>query len=170
MNSSRAVWEKYHLLGECCWCTWKSFILHLIQWHLKLMHLVCILIYASMYLCIYIAIYLQTIYLNWLQMVLRRKLWWTWIYQLSELRDELGDVDRVSLEMHLEAMYVWTLKLELGMFRDILGGHDRVNTVIHFQAIMKNGWTETGKLSSSEQEGHNRAMLEIHFMGVIERT
>jgi len=23
-NQSRAVWEKQHLLSECCWCAWKS--------------------------------------------------------------------------------------------------------------------------------------------------
>ena len=35
------------------------------------MYSVCILIYVSIYICIYIATHLHTLYLDWLQAVLR---------------------------------------------------------------------------------------------------
>jgi len=46
-NHSRAVWEKQHLLWGRCWCTWKSYLLHIDQRLLKLMYSVSILIYVS---------------------------------------------------------------------------------------------------------------------------
>jgi len=57
-NRSRAVWETQLPLCERCWCTWKSYLLLIVQRFLKLMYLECILIYVSMYLCIYVSIVL----------------------------------------------------------------------------------------------------------------
>jgi len=90
----RHVWE--HLESQSC-----------IQFVFSSMYL-CI--YVSMYLCIYIATLLHTLYLDWLQAVLESNLRCAWKWRLSELRDILWGRDRVSLEMHLEAMLVWTCR------------------------------------------------------------
>ena len=52
-NHRRAVQEKQHLLSERCWCAWKSELLLMVQWFLKLINSVCILIYVSMHLYSY---------------------------------------------------------------------------------------------------------------------
>jgi len=50
LNHSKAAREKQYLLWECCWCTWKSWLLLIVQRFLKLMYSVRIIIYISMYL------------------------------------------------------------------------------------------------------------------------
>ena len=57
-----------------------------------------------MYLCIYIATHLHMVYLDWLQGVLENNLRCAWKWGSSELRDPLQGRDRVSLEMHMEAV------------------------------------------------------------------
>jgi hypothetical protein len=68
-NHSRAVWEIRHPLWECCWCTRQSLLLLIIQSFTKLLYSVCLLIYASMNLWIYIANNLNKVYRDWLQAV-----------------------------------------------------------------------------------------------------
>ena len=117
---------------------------------ITVMDSVCILIYVSMYLCIYIATHLHTLYLDWLVCRIytprhpvhlrypfdRACLRCTWRRRLIELRDALGDWDRVNSEMHLEA------------------GIERV-------------WWYTWMRWSCELAGRNRASLEIHWEAVI---
>jgi len=70
-------------------------------------------VFSSMYLCIYIATHLHTLYLDWLKAVLESNSRCAWKWRLSELRDILRGRDRASLEMHLEAVieriwrYTW---------------------------------------------------------------
>jgi len=60
---------------------------------------------------------------------------------LSELSDALGGRDRVSLEMHLEAVIerVWgcTGRLRSSELRAALGGRDRVSLEMHLEAEME---------------------------------
>jgi hypothetical protein len=57
-----------------------------------------------MYLCIYIATHLHTVYLDWLQVVLERNSRCVRKGESSELRDQLQGGDQGGLEMHLEAV------------------------------------------------------------------
>jgi len=66
--------------------------------------------FSSMYLCIYIATHLHTLYLDWLQAVLGSNSRCAWKWRSSELRDIPRGCDRASLEMHLEAMLVRTCR------------------------------------------------------------
>jgi hypothetical protein len=63
------------------------------------MYSVCILIYVSMYLCIYVAIHLHTVYI-----------WTGCRWCLSAIGGAPQDGDGMNLEMYLEAMIVrtWT--------------------------------------------------------------
>jgi len=63
-------------------------------------------VFSSMYLCIYIATNLHTVYLDCLQAVLESNSRCAWKWGSTELRDTLRGHDQVSLEMHLEAVIV----------------------------------------------------------------
>jgi len=74
------------------------------------------------YLCIYIAIHLHMVYLDWLQVVVESNWGWAWKWRSSKRRDELWDPDRASLEMNLKAMVIWTWRTYSHEFGDTLGG------------------------------------------------
>jgi len=57
-------------------------------------------VFSSMYLCIYIATHLHTVYLDWLQAVIESNVKCAWKWQSNELSDILRCCDRASLEMH----------------------------------------------------------------------
>jgi len=75
----------------------------------------------------------------------------TWRLRSSELRDALGDIDRVNSEMHLEAVIerVWicTWILRSSELRDALGGQDRASLEMHLQAMIERDWRSTWKQS-----------------------
>jgi len=133
---------------------------------ITVMYAVCILIYVSMYLCIYIATHLHTLYLDWLRSAeyllpvtlcpsvppespynCRRSLK---IYLIELVWDALGDGDRVNSEMHLETEIEWTQRSTWrpgsSEFGDALGGHDRAN----LQAVIERVWRYTWRPWSSE--------------------
>jgi len=154
------------------------------------MYSVCILIYVFMYLCIYIATHLHTLYLDWLQAVLESNSRCAWKWPSSELRDILPGCDWATLEMHLEAvikcswrytwrpwlnefgdmhleaMILWTFRPDSSKFGDALGGHDRAN----LQAVFEPVWRYTWRLRSSELGdalgGRDRASLDEYLEAV----
>jgi hypothetical protein len=108
------------------------------------MYPVSILIYVSIYLCIYIATHLHTAYLDWLQVVLESISWYAWIWLSSELRDTLWGCDPARSEMHLEGVIepIWRYS---GMpwwseHRDALWDHDRASSEIHLGAMIRRVW------------------------------
>jgi len=52
-NHYRVVWNKWHILWECCRCARKLLLLHIVRSFLILIHLVWIRIYVSIYLYCY---------------------------------------------------------------------------------------------------------------------
>jgi len=81
------------------------------SYYLSLNHFqnVCIqFVFSSMYLCIYIATYLQTVYLDWQHTVIVSNLRCAWGWRASELRDTHRGHVRASLEMQLETGIEWT--------------------------------------------------------------
>jgi len=69
---------------------------------------------------------------------------------LSEPRDALGGGDRVSLEMHIEAVIerVWRCnwRPKLSELRDALGGCDRASLEMRWEAVIERGWRCTLRL------------------------
>jgi len=130
-------------------------------------------VFSSLYLCIYIATYLHTVYLDWQHAVIVSNTRCAWRWRLRELRDTLGGRDRVSWEMHFEAMIerVWrcTWRPRSSELRDALGGRERVNSEMHLEAVIERVWRCTLRPRSSEFGDalgcHDRANLEA----VIER-
>jgi len=97
-------------------CAWKSLLLLIVQWFLKLINSVCILIYVSMYLYSYPSTHsISGVVAGgaWEQFEVRLKMMnmCTQIFTLrpwsTEVGDALGGHDRASLEMHLVAMIQW---------------------------------------------------------------
>ena len=87
-------WECRRQAWECWWQAWE---------HLESQS--CIqFVFSSMYLCIYIATHLHTLYLDWLQAVLDSNSRCDWKWRSSELRDIHRGRDQVTLEMHLEVV------------------------------------------------------------------
>jgi len=160
-NYKRAVWEKQHLVWDHSWGAWKSLLLLVIQWFLKLMYSVCILIYESMYqycfpsthdILVLRAQFAEELLDTWRTI----KLEWTQIYTLrrlfSGLADALGGCNWASLEMPQEAEIEWTqMQFEAVVgwasrctwsprsseLRDALDGCDRVSLVIHWDAMIE---------------------------------
>jgi hypothetical protein len=86
-------------------------------------------IYVSMYLCIYIATNLHTIYLNGLQWCLRA------------IRGSHENDDQVNSEIHSEAviqrLWTGTWRLRSSIVGDTLTGHDRVNLEMHSEIVIE---------------------------------
>ena len=80
--------------------------------------------------------------------------WWTWRLWSSDLRDALGGRDRVSSEIHSEAIIqrVWrcTWRPRFTDLRDALWGHDRASLEMQLESEIE--WTQrcTGRPWSSE--------------------
>jgi len=98
-----------------------------------------------MYLCIYIATHLHTVYLDWLQAAIESNLWWAWKRGSSELRDTLEGRDRASVEMDLEAVVerIWryTWRPWSSELRDALRDPDRASVLMHLEAMNMRTWT-----------------------------
>jgi len=144
---------------------------------ITVMDSVCILIYVSMYLCIYIATHLHTQYLDWLrsaEYILPFTLSTSVTPLIERVWDALGDGDWVNSEMHLEAVIerVWrcTWRLRSSELRDALGGRDRASLEMHLETEIE--WTQrcTWRPGSSKfgdaLGGHDHANLQA----VIERV
>ena len=97
-------------------------------------------VFWSMYLCIYIATNLHTVYLDWLQAVLERNLRCTWKWRSGELRDILRGCDRGSMVMQLEAvikhMRRCTWRGWLSELRDSFRDHHRASLAMHLEAML----------------------------------
>jgi len=193
-NHSRAVWGKHHLLWECCWCPWKSYLLLIIQQFLKLMYSVCILIYVTMYLYSYPSIHdvsglatggareqfkvCQKMTIEWTQGVIKSVWRCNWRLWLSELTDAQEGHDWTSLEMHLEAKVEWTqictLRLWSSKFEDAMGDQDWVNSEMLLQAMIEQLWRCAGRPWSSKfgdaLEGRGWVNSKMDFEAVIERV
>jgi hypothetical protein len=94
---------------------------------------------------------------------------------LREIQDAPADDNRVTIEMHLEAMIkqVWrcTRRPWSSRFGDALGGRDRVNTAMHLESVTERDWRYTWRLWSTEFgdgfEPYNWATLE-EYLGVVD--
>jgi len=130
------------------------------------MYSVCILNYVYMYLCIYIATHLQTVYQDWLQAVLESHSRCPWEWWPSELRDTLRGCDWASEEMHLEAVIQRIWRYNWMPWLSEFGA-------MHLEAVIEGVWRYTWRRWSSEfgdaPGGHNRASCEIHLEAVMER-
>jgi len=127
-------------------------------------------VFSSMYLCIYMATYLHTVYVDWQLAVIVSDLRCACSRRSSELRDTLRGCDRASLEMHLDAVSVRMWRPWLGEFRDTLEGCDRASFEIHLEAVIARTWRPWLYEFWDTLEGCNRATLEMHLEGVIERV
>ena len=162
------------------------------------MHSVCILIYVSMYLCIYIATYLHMVYLDWQHTVIvsNSRCAWRWrqictpcrsvhlcypcisVHRPSLINDVLGGRDRASLEMQLQTEIEWTQgctgRLWSTVFGDALWCHDQLNLEMHSEAVIELVWRCTWRRRSSELRaalgGRDRASLEMQLETEIEWT
>jgi len=98
------------------------------------------IVFSSMYLCIYIATNLHTIYLDWQHAVIVSNSRCSWGWRSSELRDTLRGRDQASLETQLETKIEWTQGCTgrpwLSEFGDALWGCDWAN----LQAVMVRVW------------------------------
>ena len=103
-----------------------------------------------MYLCIYIATHLHTVYLQCLQTVLDRNSKYAWKWRSSDFRP-------------------WTSK-----YGDAIGDRDRINSEIQWEAVIARVWWCTCRLTSSELRdalwGCDRASLEIQLKTRIQCT
>jgi len=124
-----------------------------------------------MYLCIYIATHLHTVYQDWLQVVLVSNSRCGWEWRSSELRDTLQGHDQASFEIHLQAdiqctqRYTW--RPWLSNFGKAVRGQDRVNSKIHSQAVQ----TRSGSSKLKDTlPGCHRASLEMQLKIRIECT
>jgi len=79
------------------------------------------------------------VFLDWLQTVLETNSRFAWKCRSSEHRDTLRSCDRVSLEMHLEAVighierYTW--RPWMSEIRDALRDRDRAGVEMHLDAV-----------------------------------
>jgi len=126
-----------------------------------------------MYLCIYIATCLHTVYLDWLQAVLESNSRCAWKWRLSDVRDALGGRDRASLEMQLEIEIEWTQRCTGRPWSSEFGDRDWVNSEMHLKAVIERVWRCTGRPWSSEfgdsLGGRDRVNWEMHLEAVIDR-
>ena len=123
-----------------------------------------------MYLCIYIATHLHTVYVDWLQAVLESNSRSTWNWALSKLRDTLWGCDWACLEMQLETKIEWTQRWSWRPWsrepRDALRECDRASLETHLEAMIMQTWRPW----SSKTVVCNHLRLEIHLVAVIERV
>ena len=104
-------------------------------------------VFSSMYLCIYIATHLHTLYLDWLrsaEYILPVTLSTSVTPLIERVWDALRDRYWVNSEMHLEAVIerVWrcTWRLRSSELRDALGGRDWVSLEMHLEAMLVRTW------------------------------
>jgi hypothetical protein len=131
-------------------------------------------VFVSIYLCIYIATHLNTVYLDWLQAVLQSNSRCAWKWWSSELSDKIWGCDRVSLEMHVDATIerIWRNTWRQWSHEN-WDGHqdrDRATLEIHLEAVIKPVWRCTCRPSSCELRGCERASLELHLRPINVRT
>jgi len=124
-------------------------------------------VFSSMYLCIYIATYLHTVYLDWQHAVVVGNLRCAWRWRTSEVRDTLGGRDRESLDMHFEAVIerVWrcTCRPRSSELRDALRGRERVNSEMQLEAVIERVWRYALGV-------RDLASLGMHLEAMIVRT
>jgi len=107
-------------------------------------------VFSSMYLCIYIATHLHTLYLDWLQAVLESNSRCAWKWRASELRDILRGRDRASLEMHLEAVIERDWRCTWRPCSCELASHNRASLKTHLEAVIERVWRCTWRPWSRE--------------------
>jgi len=122
-----------------------------------------------MYLCIYIATYLHTVYLDWQHAVIESRWRCARRWRSSELRDTLRGRDGPSVEMQLETEIERTRRCTekpwSSKFGDALWGHDRASLEMQLETEIV--WTQrcTGRPWSSEfghaLGGRDRAHWEM---------
>ena len=111
-------------------------------------------VFSSMYLCIYIATYLNTVYQDWQHAVNGSNSRCTWIWRSSQLRDILRGCDGASLETQSETMNEWTQRctgrLWSSEFGDAFWGRDRASSEMQLETEIE--WTRwcTGRPWSSD--------------------
>ena len=151
-------------------------------------------VFSSMYLCIYIATYLHTVYLDWQhavivsnsrcdrrwrsEAVLERVERCTRRPRSSQLRDALGGQVRVNSEMHLETEIECTPRCTgrpwSSEFGDAVGGFDPASLEMHFEAVIERVWRCNWRQRLSELRdalgGRDQASLEMSWEAVIERV
>jgi len=124
-----------------------------------------------MYLCINIATYLHTVYLDWQHAVIVSNSRCAWGWRSSELSHTLLGRDQVSLEMQLETEIEWTQRCtglemhfeaviervwrciwrpRLSDLRDALGGSDGASLEMRWEAVFDRVWRCTLGPWSSE--------------------
>ena len=114
-NHHREARDKHHILCKCCWCTWISYLLLIVQRLLNLVYSVCILISECMYLYSYPSTHgISRLSTSgaWVQLDVGLKMAIKWT-QRSSWRPwsrEFGGRGRVSLTIYLEAVIEWTLR------------------------------------------------------------
>jgi len=80
----------------------------------------------------------------------RARLRCTWRRRLSELRDALGDWDRVNSEMYLEAGIERVWRFSWRPWSCELAGRNWVSLEIHLEAVIERVWRHTWRPWSSE--------------------
>jgi len=124
-------------------------------------------IFVSMYLYIYIATHLQTIFLDWLKAVLESNSRCAWQWQWIEHRDTLWGSHRVSVGMHLHAVikaiwrYIW--RRWLSELRDALGDFDNATLEMPLKAMLVQTW----RLNWARLEMHLEAMISVDNSSVF---
>ena len=114
-------------------------------------------VFSSMYLCIYIATYLQMVYLDCQHAMIISNSRCGWRWQSSELRDTLRGRDRASLDMELETEIEWTQRCTLRPWSsevgDAIGDRDWVNSEMHSEL-------RSSEFSDALAAGYDRGSLE----------
>jgi len=131
-ESRRHVWE--HLESQSC-----------IQF-----------VFSSMYLCIYVSMYLYS---------------YPSTHGISGLAaGGAWEQFEVRLKMTIEWTQRYTPRPWSSEFGDALGGRGRVNLEINSETMIERVWRCTWRPCSCELAGRNRESLEIHLEAVIERV
>ena len=129
-------------------------------------------LYSHLY--IYTATHLHTVYLDWLQAVLKNNSRCTWQWLSSELRDTLWGLDRERLETHLDAMIecIWryTWRLWSSKVRDGLRDRDQVNLEMHLEAMITRTWRPQSSEFRDIIGGSNQASLEMNWEPEFEQV
>ena len=126
--------------------------------------------FSTMYLCIYIATYQHTVYLDCQHAVIISNSTCACRWLPSELRDTLRGRDWASLEIHLEAVILRTWRPWLCEVRDTLEGCDRASSKMHLEAMIVRTWRPWLCEFWYTLEGCDRATLEMHLEAMIERV
>jgi len=96
----------------------------------------------------------------------RARLRCTWRRRLSELRDALGDWDRVNSEMHLEAGIVRGWRCTWRPWSCELAGRNRASLEIHLEAVIERDWTRTWRRPMDGAPGLNSSVSLLATMGM----